>query len=210
MSALSVWLGRQLAEPQGASGRLLGTAMDFANRTPTRMALDLLAPAPGLHVLDAGCGTGAVVRKLVQEHGCRVTGVDRSAAMVSAAHRLLRDECAAGEADILAGSIGALPLDDGSFDAVLALNVLYFADRAGRMMADLRRVLRTGGKLVAYVTHRDTMRDWSFTRHNTHRLYDEAELTEAFIEGGFSADKVTVLARPVTRQVKGLLAIAHA
>ncbi|MES2137133.1 MAG: methyltransferase domain-containing protein [Pseudomonadota bacterium] len=47
-------------------------------------ALDLLDPQPGEHVLDVGCGDGALTQKIV-ERGASVVGIDNSLSMVAAA-----------------------------------------------------------------------------------------------------------------------------
>jgi ubiquinone/menaquinone biosynthesis C-methylase UbiE len=107
-------------------------------------------------------------------------------------------------------SLGTLPFPDHGFDAALALNLLYFCDEAGTMVADLKRVLRPGGRLMVYVTDRASMEAWPFVRHGTHRLFDETALVEALVAGGFVADRICVHACRVTRRVRGLLAYAEA
>ena len=77
-----------------------------------------------------------------------------------------------------------MPLADESFDAALALNVLYFCDGEGSMLAHLARILVPGGRLVAYVTHRDTMANWPFARAGIHRLFDGKALFELFEAAG--------------------------
>lgn len=196
-------LARQLARPAGLAGRLLAPLMDLANRTPTRLALDLLAPVPGQAVLDAGCGTGAALQALLARAECRATGVDFSATMITDARRRLR-----GKAELVEAPLESLPFADATFDAVLALNVLYFADRDGEMIAELHRVLRPGGRLVAYVTEDASMEQWPFVAAGLHRLYDAAGLERALIAAGFAAGAVTVHVEPVAGSVMGLFAVA--
>jgi SAM-dependent methyltransferase len=94
-------------------------------------------------VLDAGCGTGRFLQ-LVHIHrpDLERVGVEWSAA---AAKR-------AGEksgASVLCGSINALPLSDGSFDAAVCADVLcHAAVEPDAALQELRRVLRPGGRLV--------------------------------------------------------------
>lgn len=195
---------RQLAHPHGAAGRLLGFAMDLANHKPTQLALDLLNPQAGERILDAGCGTGKALKAVLRRADCPVTGIDPSPAMIAAASRTLGQR-----ATLVQTGMEGLPFPDASFDAVIALNVLYFADREGRMLANLHRVLKPGGRLVAYVTHRETMQDWPFARAGLHRLYDEAELVVALADGGFAPARISVHGTPITRSVKGLLAFAE-
>lgn len=178
--------------------------MDFTNRRPTRLAVDLLAPADGEHVLDAGCGTGAGMTELLRHARCHLFGVDRSRTMLAAARRRLGRQVVLCEA-----GIEDLPFPAGAFDAVLALNVLYFCDAEGKLVAGLHRMLRPGGRLVAYVTHRETMLRWRFARKGLHRLFDETALAEALAVGGFARDAICVHPIAVTRSVKGLLASAR-
>jgi 2-polyprenyl-3-methyl-5-hydroxy-6-metoxy-1,4-benzoquinol methylase len=49
--------------------------------------VDLLAPRPGEHILDLGCGDGVLTAKLAST-GCHVIGVDASAAQIHAARKL--------------------------------------------------------------------------------------------------------------------------
>jgi len=177
--------------------------MDIANRRPTRLALDMLDAQPGMRVLDAGCGTGAAIGSLLERTSCAVTGVDPSATMIAAARRRLGDA-----ADLRQLAIEALPFGNGTFDAVMALNVLYFCDPDGALLHQIYRVLTPGGRLVAYVTHRDSMENWPFAREGVHRLFDSHELSTALCGGGFAQEDVCVHETAITASVTGLLAVA--
>jgi len=198
--SLSARFARQLAHPSGLAGRVLGAAMDLANRRPTRLAIERLAPRVGESVLDVGCGTGAALEHVRYLTGTMVTGVDPSPVMARrAAARLI------GLGQIFRAGMASLPFEDGSFDAVLALNVLYFCDAEGAMLREVHRVLRPGGRLVAYVTHRETMTRWPFARAGHHRLFDDDDLVAALSAGGFASDLICVQQCRVTRSVTGLL-----
>jgi SAM-dependent methyltransferase len=196
-------LAGQLARPQGFAGRLLGHAMDLANRGPTQLALDLLDPRDGERILDAGCGTGAALDAVARRAGVRLCGIDPSPTMIAAARRRLGNSV-----NLHVAAADDLPFESEFFDAALLLNVLYFADPAGRMVAGLHRVLRPGGRLVAYVTHRETMQRWPFAQAGFHRLFDAAELADALVQGGFVPDAISVQEVRITPSVRGLLARA--
>ncbi len=49
--------------------------------------LELLAPRPGEHILDVGCGDG-VLTKMIADLGCSVVGIDSSADLVASARKL--------------------------------------------------------------------------------------------------------------------------
>ena len=201
--SLSQRVAAQLAHPRGLSGRLLGRVMDLANDRPVRLAVAALAPRAGERILDAGCGTGAALAAVRAEAPCSLCGVDRAAAMVAAARRRLGDA-----ADIAVQDIAGLPGEWPPFDGVLALNVLYFADPAGSLVAALHRSLRSGGRLVAYVTHRESMKRWGFARAGLHRLYYAAELEAVLVQGGFARALISIKEHTVAPKIRGL--IAHA
>lgn len=202
-------IASQLARPTGSAGHWLGKVMDLANRRPTRLALDMLAPAPGESVLDAGCGTGAAMAEALDRAACRMVGIDPSGTMLNAAHRRLSGEGYRHRRELHCASIEDMPFADASFDAALALNVLYFCDADCRMIDRLRRVLKPGGRIVAYVTHRDTMQDWPFAAQGFHRLFDARELVRASEDGGFASERIAVHEVAITRSVRGLLAVAR-
>lgn len=195
---------RQLARPHGLVGRVLGGAMDIANRLPVQRSLDLLAARSEEQILDVGCGTGEAIRHLLDRTPCSVTGIDPSSAMIAAAKGKLGDR-----ARLLNAALDEVDLSGSSFDAVLAINVLYFSDAEGAMLSAMHRLLRPGGRLVAYVSHRRTMEQWSFTRAGLHRLFDEEELTGALLQAGFAPQAISVQTSPVTRGVTGIWAVAY-
>lgn len=106
--------------------------------------------SPDAAVLDAGSGLGGPARYLAETFGCRVDGVDLSPDYVAVA-RLLTDR--AGLADNVVfqeGDLAALPFADGHFDLVWTQHVcMNIADRAA-LYRELRRVLKTGGRLAFY------------------------------------------------------------
>ncbi|MCC6999169.1 MAG: metalloregulator ArsR/SmtB family transcription factor [Deltaproteobacteria bacterium] len=103
-------------------------------------------------VLDAGSGDGTVA-ELLAPRARRVVCVDRSEAMIAAARRRL-----AGRAQVRCevGDLAALAEADASFDLALCLNVLVHVESPPRVLAELQRVLRPGGRLtlVTLAAHR--------------------------------------------------------
>lgn len=198
---LSHHLAHQLARPHGAVGQWVGRAMDLANRRPTQLALDLLDGRPGEAVVDAGCGTGAALAALKDQVGAlRLAGFDPSPAMIDAARRRLPDSVRLVEA-----TVADHPYDAASFDAVLALNMLYFCDAEGQMLADLRRLLKPGGRLVAYVTEKQSMHGWGLVGAGLHRLWTANSLKEGLVAAGFAPEAISVHQTAITRKVTGLL-----
>jgi ubiquinone/menaquinone biosynthesis C-methylase UbiE len=104
---------------------------------------------PGDQVLDVGCGTGAVALAAaprVAPEG-RVTGIDLSAAMLAQSRA---NAAAAGVTNVCLAQMDAetLAFPDESFSAALAGLALFFLPDLARGLAELRRVLRRGGRLA--------------------------------------------------------------
>jgi SAM-dependent methyltransferase len=110
--------------------------------------LAALGPVVGLDVLDAACGPGFLLQRLI-EQGARAVGFDASPAMVALARRRAGD---AARVDV-ARLDSQLPYGDGDFDRVVcALAIHHVPDRAATF-AELRRVVRPGGAVVVSTTH---------------------------------------------------------
>ncbi len=109
-----------------------------------------LGLAPGMHVLDVGCGIGGPARYFAEAHKCRVTGIDLTEEFVQVAAELTR-RC--GLADLVAfrqGSALDLPFGDGTFDAATLIHVgMNIADKA-RLFEEVRRVLKPGALFCVY------------------------------------------------------------
>lgn len=108
----------------------------LVDRLEVEMALRY---ARGGRVLEAGCGTGLILKELAP-HTRLAVGVDLSAGMLShAARRKLR---------VVQGSIVDLPFPDDTFDAVCSFKVLAHVERISEALAELSRVVRPGGHLI--------------------------------------------------------------
>lgn len=200
------FLGRQLGQPEGRTGRLIGRLMDFANARPLQEAITALNAPAGADILDIGFGSGRGVEAVLANcPECSVSGIDRSRDMVASAMRRNATAVAMGRVDLRHGSAAMLPWAQATFDRVLAINVAYFFTAGGREMNEVQRVLRPGGLAVVYVTSRDSMKDWPFASSATHRTYDETDLRALMHEAGFG--KVELQKLDLQLGVVGLIAV---
>lgn len=109
-----------------------------------------LGLAEGMHVLDAGAGIGGPARHFAASHGCRVTGIDLTDEYVSVANALTRRCGLAERARFIEASALAMPFDAGSFDAATLIHVgMNIAEKAA-LFAEVRRVLKGGGRFAVY------------------------------------------------------------
>jgi ubiquinone/menaquinone biosynthesis C-methylase UbiE len=119
-------------------------------RAATVELADLLAPPPGAHVLDLGCGLGGPARYLARHRGCRVTGIDLTREYVDLATELT-ERCGLAElADFSEAEVTDLPFADGTFDAAVLVHVGMNVPDKARLCAEAYRVLRPGGRFAVY------------------------------------------------------------
>lgn len=150
--------------------------------------LDLAGDVNGRRVLDAGCGAGPLAAALI-ERGAVVTAFDGSPAMVELARKRLGDAADLRVADLTE----PLPFDDNTFDDVVVSLVLhYLRDWAGPL-AELRRVLKPGGRLILSVDHPVTYKLADLSAD----YFAEAEYTEEFTFGAGGSMVLTFWHRPL-------------
>jgi len=123
-----------------------------------RVVLELLDPHVGEDVLDVGSGPGLLACEIAHRVGPRGTvhGVDPSTSMLAIAARRRAGEHAA-PVTFGAGDALALPFRDGSFDAVTATQVYEYVADVPAALAEARRVLRPGGRLLVLDTDWDSL-----------------------------------------------------
>jgi SAM-dependent methyltransferase len=110
--------------------------------------LALAGDVTGRRILDAGCGSGPLFAAL-RDRGAIVTGFDKSAGILEQARLRL-----GADADLRVADLAdPLPFPDDSFDDVIASLVLHYLQDWGPTLTELRRVLRTGGRLIVSVDH---------------------------------------------------------
>jgi demethylmenaquinone methyltransferase / 2-methoxy-6-polyprenyl-1,4-benzoquinol methylase len=145
---VTVESGRLAPEAVRSMFDRISPVYDAMNRTMTmgldqrwRRATVAAVVLPGDRVLDVCCGTGDVAVAALRAGG-RVTGLDFSERMLERARQKSAD------VEWVQGDALALPFEDGSFDAATAGFGVRNLDDLERGLAELRRVLRAGGRVA--------------------------------------------------------------
>jgi 2-polyprenyl-3-methyl-5-hydroxy-6-metoxy-1,4-benzoquinol methylase len=136
-----------------SDGAALVAALDEQANLPAierlrATVVELLALRPGSRLLDAGCGTGDVARRLAAEVGPtgHVIGVDASTTMVHEARRRTAD--ATLPVEFHRGDITRLAAGDEAFDAAYSERVFQHLHHPRAAIAELVRVTRPGGRIA--------------------------------------------------------------
>lgn len=131
--------------PDGFWGRFMLRGMNCGHAPLHRWGLSFLPWRPDWHVLDVGCGGGAVLKRIL-EH-CpegMAFGVDLSPESVAFARRCNRRELGL-RCFVEEGSVEHLPFGSACFDAVTAFETVYFWKNLPQAFAEVARILRPGG-----------------------------------------------------------------
>jgi SAM-dependent methyltransferase len=139
------------AQPTAAK---LADTLEVRGRTPAqvrvrRRFLRFVPIRTGDRVLEVGCGTGVVLRDLMALAGRRgeVTGLDASRTMLERARALARS-AAGAPLRLRHGDASELPFAGGRFDAALAVTVILHVRDPLRVVQELARVTRAGGRVA--------------------------------------------------------------
>lgn len=138
-------------------------------------------------VLDAGCGTGGLIRRLAARWPAwRWTGLDSSPLAIE----LARERCGSS-AEVCPGDVAKLPFGEAAFDAVVSADVLYQVDDDVAALREFYRVLRPGGVIVLNLP----AYQWLWSYHDdavqSRRRYARRELLAKLRAAGFAATHAT-------------------
>ena len=120
-----------------------------AHDAHTDLVAALAELGEGQRVLDIGCGLGAPGVRMARRHGCEVTGINISREQVRQGREMIAEQGMADRVQIEHGDARSLPFSDGSFDAIVCVEVagdicVTEADKQ-TLLREMFRVLRPGG-----------------------------------------------------------------
>jgi len=145
---LGDWItDRRARRPSGAEARK--TYGDPIFHYPNfAVILEELALAKDDYLLEVACGGGALLKRALVS-GCRAAAIDFSPEIVQLAKEQNRDAVAAGRLEVREGDAASLPWADATFTCAAMTGVLGFLPDPVRVLGEIRRVLKPGGRLVA-------------------------------------------------------------
>jgi ArsR family transcriptional regulator len=131
---------------------------------------------------DLGCGTGQLTESIAPfVH--RVIAVDDSSAMLGAARRRL---ASMSNVEVKSGRLESLPIEDGSLDAALLFLVLHYVPEPETAVAEARRTLRPGGRLLIVDMMPHDREDLLHEMGHVWRGFSEEQIASLFESAGMS------------------------
>lgn len=140
--------------------------------------MNKLTPSGSAAILDAGCGTGGLLRAVHREHAAwTLTGLDFSTVACALARERTR-------ATIVEGSITHLPFPDESFDTVVSGDVLCQVEADMLALKEITRCVKPGGAVIVNVPAYAWL--WSYHDVSVHskQRYTRPRLRRMFLEAG--------------------------
>lgn len=104
-------------------------------------------------VLDAGCGPGHFMIKLL-ERKYRVTGIDVSRKMLELASEQINRNKLNSSVNLIVSDIESIPFRDNSFDILSTAGVIEYLDKDVKVLSEFKRVLKNNGLLIISVTNK--------------------------------------------------------
>jgi arsenite methyltransferase len=184
-SAFQRALAQQLGHPRGVLGRIVARRINERNVKAVDAAVAALEVGDGQVVADVGFGGGIGLAALLKTPAATVHGAEISEDMLRAARKTYKNALASGRLVLHGGPMDALGLPDASLDGLLTTNTIYFIDDLAPAFAELRRVLKPGGRAVIGIGDPDHMRELPFTPYGF-RLRPVSEVVRALGAAGLT------------------------
>ncbi len=159
-------------------------ANSWLNRPLYRGVAAGLDLVPDDELLDVACGEGAFLAEYAAHVG-RVAGLDLSEAKIRLARQRLGERIAAGTANVVAGDAGSLPWGDDLFSVVTSMDAFTLFPDPERVLAEMWRVLRPGGRVVMQLGWRVPDGTETHKRLGMAWVWDAAEVRRMTEAAGF-------------------------
>ena len=153
-------------------------------------------------LLEVACGSGVFLADQAQQVH-RVAGLDLSGIQVDLARRRLADRIAAGTVEIVQGDAAALPWHDDTFSVVTCMGSFEAFPEPERVLAELVRVLRPGGRAVLNIgervppgtqTHQVLGAIWVWSEDDVRHMVEQAGLRDVQISYASSSGDSRLIA----------------
>jgi ubiquinone/menaquinone biosynthesis C-methylase UbiE len=187
----------QLGHPHGILSPFVARALNRGNEKAIAGAVDAAQAPRGGVAADIGFGGGIGLRLLLDGIGDDgvVHGIEIADDMLSRAKSKFGSD---DRLRLSRGSLTAVPLDDGSVDALITVNTVYFIPELDPACRELARVVRPGGRAVIGIGDPDVMVRLPFTKHGF-TIRPVSEIAAALENSGLQVEQRRIEDKPIPR-----------
>ena len=187
----------QLGRPHGILSPFVARALNRGNEKAIVAAVDAAQAPRGGVVADIGFGGGVGLQLLLDRIGDDgvVHGIEIADDMLSRAKAKFGGD---RRLRLARGSLTELPLDDGTVDALITVNTVYFISELDGACREFARVLRPGGRAVIGIGDPDVMARLPFTKHGF-TIRPVSEIAAALQNSGLQVEQRRIEDKPIPR-----------
>jgi len=187
----------QLGRPHGILSPFVARALNRGNEKAIVAAVDAAQAPRGGVVADIGFGGGVGLQLLLDRIGDEgvVHGIEIADDMLSRAKAKFGSD---RRLRLARGSLTELPLDDGTVDALITVNTVYFISELDGACREFARVLRPGGRAVIGIGDPDVMARLPFTKHGF-TIRPVSEIAAALQNSGLQVEQRRIEDKPIPR-----------
>ncbi len=165
---------------------MMADCLNKHNEKMNHFAVERLDIQPTDKVLDIGFGGGVTIEEMLKTIDTgKIYGIDFSQVMVEQAKQKFKPEIESDKVSIEFGDVKQLPFTESTFNKICTVNTIYFWDEPLANLKEIKRVLKSDGKLVIGIRSADKMKELPVTRYNF-RLYDPEAVKDLLVEAGFT------------------------
>ncbi len=188
---LGDWItDRNARSPSGARSRQ--TYRNPTYHMPNFLAiLELLSLGPDDYLLEVGCGGGAFLKAALKT-GCRAAAIDHSADMIRLATEENRDAISKHRLSLTKSEADSIPYPHDTFTCAVMTGVLAFLPDALVTFREISRVLKRGGRFVAFTSTKELKGTPATPEPIASRVhfYEDGELESMLGQAGFSSVRI--------------------
>ena len=179
-------------KPVGFGGKIMVAMMNSGHGAMADWGLEHITFSADGAVLDAGCGGGANIKKLLEKYsqGC-VKGIDYSEVSVEKSRKVNAKAIKEGRCEVLQASVAQLPFAEDTFDLVTAFETIYFWPGLVDCFREVYRVTKPGGTFfICNETNGETNKDDKWVEKiGGMTIYNAAQILTALNQAGFTDAK---------------------
>jgi ubiquinone/menaquinone biosynthesis C-methylase UbiE len=192
----------QLGRPHGILSPLVARALNRGNQRAIAGAVEAAHTPLGGVAADIGFGGGIGLQLLLDRVGDDgvVHGIEVADDMLRRARSRFGRDVSSGRLRLASGSLTDVGLQDGSLDALITVNTVYFISELDAACAELARMLRPGGRAVIGIGDPDVMAQLPFTSHGF-TIRPVGEIAAALQNSGLQVEQRRIDDKPIPRHL---------
>ncbi|HLP17535.1 MAG TPA: class I SAM-dependent methyltransferase [Bacteroidota bacterium] len=184
--SLNTFVAHQFRKPTGFWGKLAVRAMMKGNRGAIAWAIEASEIKSEDTVLEIGFGHGISFEMIAALTTQKVYGLDFSEDMVRMAAERNTKLMSQDRLELRCGEVANSAFESDFFDKIIAVNVIYFWKQPQKELAEIKRILKPGGRAVLYLTDKSAMEKLSFTSTHVFTTYTGEEFAKEVKAAGFA------------------------